>query len=126
MTNLLIIGLGGFIGAIARYGISGLVQSRTESLFPYGTLAVNLLGCLMLGCLLYFIEDRAMISMNTRLFLTVGVMGALTTFSTFGYETVQLFQYREFEMAMLNIAGNIILGVGGFWLGRMIMRAINL
>ena len=126
MTKILIVGFGGFIGAVARYGISGFVHSRTDSLFPYGTLAVNILGCLMLGCLLYFIEDRAMITMNTRLFLTVGILGALTTFSTFGYETVQLFQFREFSLALLNILGNVALGIGAFWIGRLLMRAINL
>ena len=125
MTKLLIIGAGGFIGAIARYVISGAVQNRTDSLFPYGTLVVNCLGCLLLGFMIYFVEERAILTVNARLFLAVGIMGAFTTFSTFGFETVQLMQNREFMQAAGNIFLNVAIGVTAFWAGRTMLRLFN-
>ncbi len=124
MIKLLIIGLGGFIGAIARYGISGLVQ-RYSGGFPLGTMAVNVLGCAIIGCFLYLVETRAVVAPNLRLFLGIGILGAFTTFSTFGYETIGLISERQIGFALLNIAGNLILGLGAVWLGRTIMRVLQ-
>ena len=90
MVKLLIIGLGGFVGAICRYGLGGWVQRLTGGTFPYGTLVVNVTGCFLIGFLLMLFEQRQLFSPTTRLFLTVGILGAFTTFSTFGYETLEL------------------------------------
>lgn len=124
MTKLLIIGLGGFVGAIARYGLSGLVHRAFSASFPYGTLAVNVVGCLLIGAMMYLVEDRTLLSPNMRMFLAVGGLGAFTTFSTFGYETLGLIQNREFWFATLNVGGNVLLGLAAVWLGRTILRAL--
>jgi CrcB protein len=126
MTKLLIIGMGGFIGAIARYSVSGLVHRYSSSSFPYGTLVVNVLGCLLIGGLLYLSEDRGIIPGHTRWFLSVGLLGAFTTFSTFGYETVELVAGSQLKLAMLNIIGNVVLGIFAVWLGRTALRTIGL
>ena len=83
--NLLLVGLGGFMGALLRYSITGFFQGWSKSVhFPYGTLVVNLLGCLLLGFLSQIAETRGIISAEARSFLFVGLLGAFTTFSTFG------------------------------------------
>jgi fluoride exporter len=125
LTKILIIGLGGFVGAVARYGISGLVHRWTGSTFPYGTLAVNVFGCLLIGILIYLVEARAIISPNLRLFLGIGLLGAFTTFSTFGYETVKLINDRQFSFAFQNVAANVILGLLAVWLAGALMRALK-
>ncbi|MCP4581121.1 MAG: fluoride efflux transporter CrcB [candidate division Zixibacteria bacterium] len=126
MLKLLIIGLGGFIGAISRYTLSGAVHRIMGESFPYGTLVVNVLGCLLLGGLIYFIEDRAIIGPNLRLFLTIGILGAFTTFSTFGYETFQLMRDGQLGLTLANLGANVFLGVIAVWLGRAILKALNI
>jgi CrcB protein len=126
MIKILVIGLGGFVGAIARYGLSGLVQKTTTTIFPYGTLAVNVLGCFIIGILMYFSEDRTLFSPTIRLLVMVGMLGAFTTFSTFGYETIRLVGNRELWPAVLNVAANVILGIGAVWFARTMLRALSL
>lgn len=126
MTKLLIIGLGGFLGAIARYSLSGLVHQHMNSSFPYGTLAVNVLGCFLIGAGYYFVEDRAVMSPQMRLFLFIGLLGAFTTFSTFGYETNELIRDKKLFLALVNAAGNLVLGVFAVWLGRTLLRALGI
>ncbi|MCK5124956.1 MAG: fluoride efflux transporter CrcB [candidate division Zixibacteria bacterium] len=117
--------MGGFVGAIARYGLSGYVHKQFGTGFPYGTLAVNIVGCFFIGALMYFIETRSMISQNLRLFVGIGLLGAFTTFSTFGYETLALMGDRELMRASLNVLGNVILGLFAVWLGRTLLKAIG-
>ncbi len=121
----MIIGLGGFVGAVARYGLSGLVAKHSRSAFPFGTLAVNVAGCLLIGAAIYLSEDRAVISRNWHFFITIGLLGAFTTFSTFGYETLELLKDRQYPIAAINTAANVILGLGAVWLGRVILKAIK-
>ncbi len=118
MTKLLVIGLGGFLGAIARYGASGWVQARAGADFPAGTLAVNAIGCLLLGVLMTLVETRQVFGPETRNFLAIGILGSFTTFSTFGYETLELARVGAFRLAGLNIAGNVALGLTAVWIGR--------
>ncbi len=83
-----IVGSGGFLGALARYGLSGLVQRQLPfASFPYGTLVVNLMGCALIGVLAGLAESRQMFGSEVRTFAFIGVLGGFTTFSTFGYET---------------------------------------
>ena len=125
MVKLLIIGLGGFLGAVARYGLSGLVARHTKGDFPLGTLAVNVAGCLLIGAAMYLSEDRALVSRNLHLFITIGLLGAFTTFSTFGYETLELLKDRQFLFAAISTAANVILGLGAVWLGHTALKAIK-
>ena len=121
--KILVVGLGGFVGAIARYGLSGLVHRYAQGTFPLGTMAVNVLGCLVIGVLMTLVEDRQFLSPNTRLFLTIGLLGSFTTFSTLGYETFELLREGDLRLAAANILGNLALGIGAVWLGRIAVKA---
>jgi len=119
MANLLLIGLGGFLGALLRYTVSGVVQGWFKSLtFPYGTLAVNLMGCLLIGVLSQVAESRGFISAEARSFVFVGLLGAFTTFSTFGDDTVSLFRDGEDLLSYANVGLHLVLGLSAVWLGR--------
>jgi len=126
VVKLLIVGAGGFLGAVARYGLSGLVHRLAGAGFPWGTLAVNVVGCLLIGGLMVWGEDRPMLSPTARLFLTVGLMGAFTTFSTFGYETLELLRDRQATLAGVNVAANVLLGLAAVWAGRALCRVAGL
>ncbi len=126
MTNILIVGLGGFIGAVARYCISTVVHRLSGHSFPYGTLTVNVLGCLLVGVLIATGEGRTGLHPNIKLFLTIGALGAFTTFSTFGHETVSLLRNGNLMAVLLNVSCNLVLGLGAVWLGRTLVRtALN-
>ena len=119
MSNLLWIGLGGFLGSILRYLFSGFVQGAFRSAdFPYGTVAVNLTGCLLIGFLSHLAESHGAFAGETRAFLFVGLLGGFTTFSTFGNETMNLFRTGESPLAFLNLALHMVFGLGAVWLGR--------
>ena len=123
MLKYSMIGLGGLIGAIGRYAVSGFVQRYFNSSFPAGTLAVNILGCFILGVVMHLIQHNGLFSDHTRMFITVGFLGAITTFSTFGHETLTLLDTGRFGLAILSVAGNIVLGISAVWLGMTLMRA---
>jgi CrcB protein len=122
MVHALIVGFGSFLGGMARFGLSGLVHRHVAGAFPWGTLAVNVLGCLLIGGLLYLVEDRSMLGPSTRMFVMMGLLGGFTTFSTFGYETLELLRDRAYELAALNVAGNVVLGLAAVWIGRVLPR----
>jgi len=124
VIKLLVIGVGGFIGAIARYGLSGLGQRWSPSSFPAGTLFVNVLGCLIIGVLMSFVQDRQWLSPNARLFLMIGLLGSFTTFSTMGYETVELLKGGSVGLAFANVAANVLLGIGAVLGGRAAARLL--
>ena len=119
MVKLLIIGLGGFVGAILRYGISGAIQSASRSIsFPFGTLGVNVIGCFLIGLFSYLVETRGLFTPETRLFLAIGLLGSLTTYSTFGNETFELMRDSAFILAAANIGAQIFIGLTAVWCGR--------
>ncbi len=111
------VGLGGFVGAILRYGISRGVQALFGSDFPAGTLVVNLLGCLAIGAALGVAGRDAQMSEQLRLTLVVGLLGSFTTFSTFAKEAVDLFALGQPGRALLVVAANLALGLPAVWLG---------
>jgi CrcB protein len=119
VVKLLLVGVGGFFGAIARYGISGLFA---RSAFPTGTLAVNVLGCLAIGNLMGLVVERQFFSPETRVLWMTGFLGALTTFSTFGYETIELVREGSGRLALLNVAASVVLGLGAVVLGWLLVR----
>ena len=104
------VALGGALGALARYGISGWVYDRLGENFPWGTLVVNLVGCLVLGLVIRWLQVSA-VAPEVRPFLTIGVLGAFTTFSTFSYETVALLQEGQWLRAGLYMGGSVVLGL---------------
>lgn len=121
LLKLSLIGAGGFTGAVLRFLVSSWVQGRSGSIiFPFGTLSVNMLGCLLIGFLTALVEMKSMFSPETRSFLLIGLLGAFTTFSTFGNETLNLIRESRMELALLNAGGQIILGVFLVWVGRLL------
>jgi CrcB protein len=118
MRNVLLVGLGGFVGSALRYLVSGVVQSLWgRSFFPYGTLSVNVLGCLLVGLLGGWADNLELFSPSVRLFLLLGLLGGFTTFSTFGYETVAMLRDREGLAAAAYVGLHLLAGFGAVALG---------
>jgi CrcB protein len=119
------IGLGGCAGALLRYWIGGLVQNRAAGSFPWGTLAVNLIGCFAIGVLMALVADRPLVGPNVRSFAGIGLLGAFTTFSTFGYETVALIETGSWLLAMSNVlvsvTGGLLMVFCGRWLALWVL-----
>jgi len=121
LYSVLMIGIGGFIGAVLRYFVGSYVQDWSKSIgFPYGTLAVNLVGCLLIGMLTQLDEITTALSAETRLFVLVGFLGAFTTFSTFGNDTLKLIQDDRMGSALFNVGFHVVFGLGAVWLGRLL------
>jgi fluoride exporter len=113
-----VIGIGGFLGALARYGLGGLVHRIPGTGgFPYGTLVVNLLGCLLIGVFAALMEERQMFATETRLFILVGLLGGFTTFSTFGYESLLLIRESHYLRLVANVGIQVGGGIALAWLG---------
>ncbi len=118
LIRMLLIGAGGFAGAILRYGMAGAVQRLfPATTFPWGTLAVNLLGCLVIGVATGLADSRQVLTAEARMFLLIGVLGAFTTYSTFGYETFALLRDAEHMRALLNVLAHVLVGLACVWLG---------
>jgi CrcB protein len=122
--NILIIGTGGFVGAILRYLVSGWAHRITGASFPYGTLTVNVIGSLLLGFFLVIAEGRFIISPQIRGFISIGLLGAFTTYSTYSFETIMLFKEMMYTQAILNITLNLVLGLFAVWIGITLARLI--
>lgn len=123
--KLLWVGLGGFLGAVMRYLASGWAQSASGSIsFPFGTLAVNVIGCFAIGGLSYLADARGMLGPDARLFLIVGILGGFTTFSAFGNETMNLLRDGQVLRAGVNIVASLLLCLAGVWAGRVLAVAI--
>ena len=121
MGKIFLAGIGGFIGSALRYSVSGVVQELSHTIrFPYGTLVVNLIGCLAIGFLSQLAESRGILTAETRTLVFVGVIGGFTTFSTFGNETINLWREGEGWLAGLNVAGHLVLCLGAIWLSRAV------
>ncbi len=127
MNKLLLIGVGGFFGAIARYLVSGAAQYvARDAALPYGTFTVNVIGCLMIGFLGYLSETLGIISSDMRLVIFIGFLGSLTTFSTFGYETWNLLRDGQNFAAFVNIGANVVICLAAVCAGQafaMLMRS---
>ena len=123
MTKFILLAAGGAIGTILRYSISGFTYRFFSGVFPWGTLAVNLTGSLIIGFLwgLFEIEN---ISSNVRNFIFIGILGGFTTFSTFALESLNLFRDGEVKLALTNILASNILGIVLVFLGFIIARNI--
>lgn len=117
MKLWLLVGAGGFLGAMARYGLGGWVQARAGAGFGWGTLAVNLLGCLAIGLIWGIGERQGSLSPEAGAFLMVGILGGFTTFSAFGLELFLLLRSGAWPVALAVVLSNLLLGLGAVWLG---------
>jgi len=117
--------LGSGLGGMLRYLISTTMQKLANpGIFPIGTFCVNMIGCLIIGFIAQLSEARAVFSPELRIFLMVGILGGFTTFSSFGYETVQLIREGEFLLALGNAAGQLVLGLIMVYIGYVLARLI--
>lgn len=113
-----LVGAGGMVGALARYGLGGLVHRMAPlASFPIGTLVVNLAGCFAIGVLAGMADFQQKLGPELRTFLFIGVLGGFTTFSTFGFETVALLRDGEIGRALLNVGVQVVAGLGLVWAG---------
>lgn len=122
--HLLVIGVGGFVGAIARYAVDGWVSTLVRGSFPWGTLVVNVSGSLLIGLLFASMTERALIPAELRAPLMIGFVGAYTTFSTLALESWRLLEDGAWLPGLANLGGSVVLGVAAVVVGIAIGRAI--
>ena len=124
MKQLLIVGLGGALGAVARWKLSGAVLHHTvDWRFPLSTFVVNVFGCLVAGVLAGLVTKLDWFSADARLFLFTGLLGGFTTFSAFGVETIYLLRRAEYAVAIMYVVSSVVVGVAGLWLALAAIHA---
>lgn len=124
MKALLFVAMGGALGAVLRYSISSGIYNWFGRSFPYGTLVVNVIGSLAIGLLSILLIEKFDVSQEIKLGLVVGVLGALTTFSTFSWDTVDLLQQGLIQKALLNVLLNVVVCISAVWLGTVWAKSI--
>ena len=124
IKTLLLVGTGGFIGSISRYLVSKFMQSCCTSAFPYGTFAVNIAGCLLIGIIFGISERSSILTTGWKLFLAVGFCGGFTTFSTFANENIALLRDGEFFFFFLYTGLSVFLGIAATFFGVLITRIL--
>ncbi len=113
----LIVFAGGGVGAALRYWMQGVIHTFSGAAFPYGTMVVNVLGSFLIGFLMSVFDERFVVQPMLRVFLTVGLLGGFTTFSSFSYETMALLRDGSYSLGLLNVAGSVGLCLAAAWLG---------
>lgn len=124
MEQLFYIAIMGALGCISRYLLSGFVYKLFGAAFPYGTLAVNLVGAFLIGLIMEFSIRSVLIPPALRIALTIGFLGGLTTFSTFSLETFRLLEEGALVVAMLNVLISVVACLACTWLGIVVARAL--
>ena len=124
MLRILLVGLGGFVGTLFRYWLSGVIARRYGETFPLGTLVVNASGCFIIGFLFYFFYDRSLTTPTARTVVLIGVIGGFTTFSSYGLQTFTLLRDGELFLALVNVVASNALGLALVWLGYVLAKAI--
>ncbi len=125
MKNALLVGLGGFLGCIARYLTNVSVHRMLDDpLFPYATLLVNVAGCFLIGVVGELAQNSRLVSPEMQMFLIVGLFGGFTTYSTFGHQTLMLVRDGHTLLALLNVSSHVLLGLGAVWLGILATKMI--
>jgi fluoride exporter len=126
VIRIVLVGVGSLVGGVLRYGLSTWVHRVLDNpWFPYGTLAVNVLGCLVIGFLAGLAETRTAFTSEARLFLFVGILGGFTTFSSFALETFSLARDTQNVAALMNIGLQLILGLLAVWIGNVLAHAMG-
>jgi CrcB protein len=118
LLHALLVGTGGFAGALLRYGLGGIVHRQFPlTTFPLGTLSVNLLGCLLIGIVAGLAESRQLFSPELRVLILIGLLGGFTTFSTFGFETIAMLRDSQYLGAAANVGMHVFAGLLLVWTG---------
>ena len=123
MRILLLIGSGGFLGGVSRYLLSQIIQSRSGSAFPFGTLGVNILGCFIIG-IVFGLSERGNLSAEWRLFLATGICGGFTTFSAFSNETFAMLHDGQLFHGFIYITASVIIGILATFIGFTLFKMI--
>ena len=124
MYTLLLVGLGGFIGAILRYVLGGWIQNSFVN-FPVGTLVINTTGSFFIGLIMFLSEYQGLFSDDTRIFLTIGILGGYTTLSTFGYESFRLLDDSKFALMTINVVSTVLFSIMAVYLGKIVALSIG-
>lgn len=123
MKELLVIFVGGGVGAAGRYWLSGLAHRRGGSgSFPVGTMLVNVLGCFLIGFVMASMEERFLANPTLRLFITIGILGGFTTFSSFSYESLALLRDGELLLALFNVGASVMLCLLATYVGATVAK----
>ncbi len=126
--TILAIGSGGFIGAVLRVYLNGLISNKIPHTLPFGTLGVNLLGSFLMGILIAYFMHATSFSVHIKSFLTTGILGALTTYSTFAIESFLLLESGNIMLATLNMSlnvyGTVIMAGGGYYLVQSLVKSL--
>ncbi|MEA1986477.1 MAG: fluoride efflux transporter CrcB [Candidatus Marinimicrobia bacterium] len=118
LNKILAVGIGGFIGSISRYLISGWIQQFSQSgVFPWGTFFVNILGCFLIGIIGALSDGFEFFNSTIRILIMIGILGGFTTFSSFGYESFHLIRNKELFTAMIYMVSHFTLGIIFAWIG---------
>ena len=122
MKEAILIGVGGALGALSRYGISAVAKHVSPSPLPFGTFVANMLGCFAIGLVAALATESSYISKELQAALTVGFLGGLTTFSSFSYETIRLADTQDWRYSVANVLANVLVGVSMTIAGMLVAR----
>jgi CrcB protein len=120
----LAVGIGGFVGSIARFWLATYVGQRMGTRFPYGTFLVNVSGCFLVGFAMTILAEKTNLSPTYRYLIPIGFIGGYTTFSTFEYETLRAIQDGQFTIGLLNIVLSVAVGFVMVWTGALVGKAV--
>lgn len=124
MQKTIFIGVAGLVATLLRYWLSGFVAREYGETFPWGTMTVNLIGCLVTGAVFFLTEERFLVSPTVRTVILIGLLGGFTTFSAYGLQTFALLRNGEFGLATLNVIMSNILGLLMVWIGYVLARVL--